>query len=185
MRTSRGEARMQRILSPDGNMYRSRKLALQDMILKGYKEEMKEKMILGENRCMSELLPPGWINKVAKRMERMLETALNQLKLEQKLRRESEVRIGELEKELGARKQDLKTYRDEMENVVSEKEKNISQLEGSVMELQTEVEQKDKEISERQNIITKLVKEKEEVKKEPIDPSDVSLPMGWKVKSSK
>merc|ERR1719319_1497023 len=56
------------ILSPEGRMYRSRYVAVLDMVKKGYSEErveeMKRSMEDHEGWERSELLPQGWMSKV-------------------------------------------------------------------------------------------------------------------------
>ena len=67
-RISEGESKMEWFLSPEGRMYRTRYIALVDMVKKGYPDEtlmeMKESMILHEGWSATELLPSGWLFKV-------------------------------------------------------------------------------------------------------------------------
>ena len=67
-RVSDGEAKMEWILSPEGRMYRTRYVAVLDMVKKGYPaervEEMKRNMEEHEGWERSELLPQGWMFKV-------------------------------------------------------------------------------------------------------------------------
>ena len=67
-RVSEGESKMEWFLSPEGRMYRTRYMAIQDMLKKGYPEdrllEMKMSMIRHEDWSASELLPADWLFKV-------------------------------------------------------------------------------------------------------------------------
>ena len=67
-RVSEGEAKMEWILSPEGRMYRSRYVAVLDMVKKGFSEErveeMKRSMEEHEGWERSELLPKSWMFKV-------------------------------------------------------------------------------------------------------------------------
>ena len=67
-RICEGESKIEFILSPTGAQYKSRYVAIQDIIKKGYREEeveeMKSKMIEYEGWEESELLPKGWMYKV-------------------------------------------------------------------------------------------------------------------------
>ena len=67
-RVSEGESKMEWFLSPEGRMYRTRYMAIQDMLKKGYPEdrllEMKMSMIRHEGWSASELLPADWLFKV-------------------------------------------------------------------------------------------------------------------------
>ena len=67
-RISEGDAQMEWFLSPQNRMYRSRYVAIQDMIKKSYPEikieEMRELMIKHENWQRSEYLPHNWLIKI-------------------------------------------------------------------------------------------------------------------------
>ena len=67
-RTSEGEAEWKWILSVDGRSYRSRFIAVQDMVKLGHDqrlvEEMKQKMVEYEGWERSSFLPPNWLYKV-------------------------------------------------------------------------------------------------------------------------
>ena len=67
-RISEGDAQMEWFLSPQNRMYRSRYVAIQDMIKKSYPEikieEMRELMIKHENWQRSEYLPHNWLFKI-------------------------------------------------------------------------------------------------------------------------
>ena len=67
-RVSEGESKMEWFLSPEGRMYRTRYMAIQDMLKKGYPEEslleMKMSMIRHEGWSASQLLPADWLFKV-------------------------------------------------------------------------------------------------------------------------
>ena len=67
-RISEGESKMEWLLSPEGKMYRTRYIALLDMLKKDYPEdrlmEMKMSMIKHEGWSSNELLPSGWLFKV-------------------------------------------------------------------------------------------------------------------------
>merc|ERR1719450_1000838 len=68
MRVSDTENKWQFFLSPQGKQYRTRFVAIQDMIKKNYPEEeideMRELMIKHENWKRSEYLPHDWIYKI-------------------------------------------------------------------------------------------------------------------------
>lgn len=93
---------------------------------------------------------------VAKKLEKMLETALHQLKLEQKLRKDGEENIQNLESKLEKMEQSLKEKEDDCQKRIDEKDETIINLEASAEYLQLVVVQKDDEITKKQKIITKL-----------------------------
>ena len=63
----------------------------------------------------------GKLGVVARKLEKMLETALGQLKLEQKLRREAEERSSELERRL----QESEQERESLANSLQQREQRI------------------------------------------------------------
>jgi len=93
---------------------------------------------------------------VAKKLEKMLETSLHQLKLEQKLRKEGEEKIQSLEKQLTDLDQSWKVKEEEWHKQVDKKEEKIINLEASAEYLQLMVVQKDDEITKKQKMIKKL-----------------------------
>ena len=93
---------------------------------------------------------------VAKKLEKMLETSLHQLKLEQKLRKEGEEKILGLEKKLNDLDQSFKAKEEEWHKKIDQKEEKIINLEASAEYLQLMVVQKDEEITKKQKMITKL-----------------------------
>merc|ERR1712115_628759 len=93
---------------------------------------------------------------VAKKLEKMLETSLHQLKLEQKLRKEGEEKILGLEKKLNDLDQSFKDKEEECHKKIDQKEEKIINLEASAEYLQLMVVQKDEEITKKQKMITKL-----------------------------
>ena len=93
---------------------------------------------------------------VAKKLEKMLETSLHQLKLEQKLRKEGEEKIKDLEKQLNDLDQSFKLKEEEWHKQVDQKEEKIINLEASAEYLQMMVVQKDDEITKKQKMIKKL-----------------------------
>jgi len=65
---------------------------------------------------------------VAKKLEKMLETSLHQLKLEQKLRKEGKEKIQSLEKQLTDLDQSWKVKEEEWHKQVDKKRKKLSIL---------------------------------------------------------
>ena len=70
MRISESENKWQFFLSPEGRQYRSRYVAIQDMIKRGHSVESVEVMrgllVEQENWRVSELLPPAWLYQCTK-----------------------------------------------------------------------------------------------------------------------
>ena len=64
------------------------------------------------------------VQSVAKRLEKMLETALNQLKVEQQMRKDSENKLMEFELDLVNKEHQIKSLEDQMVNIKSEKDEN-------------------------------------------------------------
>ena len=62
------------------------------------------------------------VQSVAKRLEKMLETSLNQLKIEQQLRKESENKLMDLELDLVNKEHLIRSLEDQIVNVKSEKD---------------------------------------------------------------
>jgi len=86
------------------------------------------------------------VQAVAKRLEKMLETALNQLKIEQKLRKESEKKLIDIELELVNKEHRIKSLEGEIIDIRAEKEDKIKNLESTINFLQSVVVQKEKEV---------------------------------------
>ena len=67
-RVGEGEARWEYVLSPEGRMYRSRFVAVQDMLKRNYGEEevaeMRDKLVQEEGWKTDHLLPVDWLYKV-------------------------------------------------------------------------------------------------------------------------
>ena len=93
---------------------------------------------------------------VAKKLEKMLETSLHQLKVEQKLRKEGEEKIQGLEQKLKELDESVKVKEQEWQRHVDQKEEKIINLEASAEYLQLMVVQKDEEITKKHKMITKL-----------------------------
>ena len=95
---------------------------------------------------------------VAKKMEKMLETSLQQLKAEQTLRKEAEEKSETLELKLT----ELAVQADEAEagyrREVEEKDEKIINLEASIEYLQQALIQKEEDLMKKEEIITKLRK---------------------------
>ena len=92
------------------------------------------------------------VQSVAKRLEKMLETALNQLKIEQKVRKESENKLMNLELELVNKDHQIKSLEEQIFNVSNEKDAKISNLESTINFLQSVVVEKEKEVLELQKL---------------------------------
>jgi len=86
------------------------------------------------------------VQSVAKRLEKMLETALNQLKIEQKLRKESEKKLIDIELELVNKEHRIKSLEGEIIDIRAEKEDKIKNLESTINFLQSVVVLKEKEV---------------------------------------
>ena len=93
---------------------------------------------------------------VAKKMEKMLETSLQQLKSEQNLRKEAEDRFKTLEKQF----RDYSVAADEVEAGIrrdlADREEKILNLEASIEFLQQTLIQKEEELAKKEQIIKKL-----------------------------
>jgi len=86
------------------------------------------------------------VQSVAKRLEKMLETALNQLKIEQKLRKDSENKLMDIELEFVNKEHQIKSLEEEIINLRNEKDQKIRNLESTINFLQSVVVQKEKEV---------------------------------------
>jgi len=86
------------------------------------------------------------VQSVAKRLEKMLETALNQLKIEQQLRKKSDQKLIDLELELVNKEHRIKSLEEQISNVESEKDEKIENLESTINFLQSVIIQKEKEV---------------------------------------
>jgi len=86
------------------------------------------------------------VQSVAKRLEKMLETALNQLKIEQKMRRECENKLVNIELDLVNKEHQIKSLEEEIVNTKAEKDDKINNLESTINFLQSVVIQKEKEV---------------------------------------
>eukprot|EP00092_Neocalanus_flemingeri_P019186 GFUD01020785.1.p1 GENE.GFUD01020785.1~~GFUD01020785.1.p1 ORF type:complete len:422 (-),score=92.38 GFUD01020785.1:15-1280(-) len=95
------------------------------------------------------------VQSVAKRLEKMLETALNQLKIEQKMRKDSENKLMDLELELVNKEHQSKSLEEQIVNMASEKDEKISNLESTINFLQSVVIQKEKEVLTLQEMLAK------------------------------
>jgi len=93
------------------------------------------------------------VQSVAKRLEKMLETALNQLKVEQQMRKESENKLMEFELDLVNKEHQIKSLEDQIVNIKSEKDEKISNLESTINFLQSVVIQKEKEVLNLQEVL--------------------------------
>jgi len=95
------------------------------------------------------------VQSVAKRLEKMLETALNQLKVEQQMRKDSENKLMEFELDLVNKEHQIKSLEDQIVNIKSEKDEKISNLESTINFLQSVVIQKEKEVLNMQEMLSK------------------------------
>ena len=93
------------------------------------------------------------VQSVAKRLEKMLETALNQLKVEQQMRKDSENKLMEFELDLVNKEHQIKSLEDQIVNIKSEKDEKISNLESTINFLQSVVIQKEKEVLNMQEML--------------------------------
>ena len=93
------------------------------------------------------------VQQVAKKLETMLETALTQLKSEQKKRKENENRLMELELDLVNKEHEVKTLDNKLEEVTREKDEKISNLESSINYLQSVIIEKEQEILRLQEML--------------------------------
>ena len=96
------------------------------------------------------------LQDVAKKLEKMLETSLHQLKLEQKLRKDGEEKIKMLESKLEEMEESLREREEEWQKGIDNKDEKIVNLEASAEYLQLVVVQKDDEITKKLKMITKL-----------------------------
>jgi len=99
------------------------------------------------------------VQSVAKRLEKMLETALNQLKIEQKMRKDSEIKLMDIELELVNKEHQIKSLEEQIGNKASENEEKVSNLESTINFLQSVVIQKEKEVLTMQEMVAKLKSE--------------------------
>ena len=86
------------------------------------------------------------LQAVAKRLEKMLETALAQLKVEQGLRREGEGRLVELELSLVNAEHNLRSAEERFANILTEKDARIGELEEKVKVLEGLLQEKEQEL---------------------------------------
>ena len=90
------------------------------------------------------------VQAVAKRLERMLETALNQLKVEQRLRREGDIKLIDLELSLVNSEHALKSSEERFDASMAEKEDMIAALEAKVKRLEAVKGQKEQGVLEKE-----------------------------------
>ena len=95
------------------------------------------------------------VQAVAKRLEKMLETSLNQLKIEQKMRKESENKLMDFELDLVNKEHLVRSLEDQIVNIKSEKDEKIINLESTINFLQSVVIQKEKEVLNMQEVLAK------------------------------
>ena len=93
---------------------------------------------------------------MAKKLESMLETALSQLKMEQKKRKESETRLMELELDLVNKEHSIKTLEHQLEEMSRDKDEKINSLESSINYLQSVIIEKEQEIMRLQELTEKI-----------------------------
>lgn len=93
---------------------------------------------------------------VAKKMEKMLETSLQQLKVEQNLRKEAEDKSKSFESKLSEWAVKFDETEAEYRKELSEKDEKIINLEASIEFLQQALIQKEEELSRKEAIIKKL-----------------------------
>ena len=92
---------------------------------------------------------------MAKRLEKMLETSLNQLKIEQKMRKQSENKLMDFELDLVNKEHLVRSLEDQIVNIKSEKDDKIINLESTINFLQSVVIQKEKEVLNMQEVLAK------------------------------
>ena len=90
---------------------------------------------------------------MAKRLEKMLETSLNQLKIEQKMRKQSENKLMDFELDLVNKEHLVRSLEDQIVNIKSEKDEKIINLESTINFLQSVVIQKEKEVLNMQEVL--------------------------------
>jgi len=93
---------------------------------------------------------------VAKKMEKMLETSLQQLTLEQKLRREAEGKCSVLEEKVKKLEIQLSQNEENFGRGLNKKEEKIINLEATTELLQRALVEKDEEVGRKEAIIKKL-----------------------------
>ena len=103
------------------------------------------------------------VQSVAKRLEKMLETALNQLKIEQKMRKESENKLVNIELDLVNKEHRILSLEEEIVNTKAEKDDRISNLESTINFLQSVVIQKEKEALAIQEELSRSMAGKEDL----------------------
>ena len=91
------------------------------------------------------------VQAVAKRLERMLETALNQLKVEQRLRREGDIKLIDLELSLVNSEHALKSSEERFDATLAEKEERIAALEAKLKRLEAAKGQKEQGVLEQED----------------------------------
>ena len=96
------------------------------------------------------------VQHVAKKLESMLETALSQLKTEQKKRKESENRLMELELDVVNKEHEIKVLENKLDEVTKEKDEKICSLESSVNFLQSVIIEKEQEILRLQELTEEI-----------------------------
>ena len=104
----------------------------------------------GATKHIETLLKMDQVTKlqvVSKKLEKMLETSLQQLKLEQKLRKEGEEKIQGLENQLNDLDQSFRVREEDWHTHIYQKEDKRINLEASTEYLQLMVVQKDDEIT--------------------------------------
>ena len=94
------------------------------------------------------------VQQVAKKLETMLETALSQLKSEQRKRKENENRLMELELDFVNKEHEVKMVENKFEEVMREKDDKIGNLESSINYLQSVIIEKEQEIARLQELLT-------------------------------
>ena len=96
------------------------------------------------------------VQQVAKKLEGMLETALGQLKAEQKKRKEGEARLVELEMDVVNKEHTIKTLENRLEEMTKDKDEKISSLEASINFLQSVIIEKEQEILRLQELTEEI-----------------------------
>ena len=96
------------------------------------------------------------VQVVAKKMEKMLETSLQQLKMEQKLRKESEAKCLSLQNKVETLEKQISHNEEVFGASLNEKDEKIVSLEATAEFLEKALIQKDEELGKKQDIIKKL-----------------------------
>ena len=107
---------------------------------------------------MDDMDSHGKLQVVAKKLEKMLETALRQLKLEQKQKRESEDKVKFLTIQIKDNSEAAKKRAEVLEVNLKEKNDQIVELKAKIGTLEHEITARDFELDRREKVIVSLRK---------------------------